>query len=142
MVFPKNFHTPTYFDAFYPHSLGKANQQIRPFCKNGASLDGCVDAINQTLSGAKLGQGFSNQMGPGPVIPTPVTPVVVQKSLVPEILTIVAIALVAGILAYTRPDLFASLFKLFIGYEIFSLIVGVVLILIILAIFVSGMHKN
>jgi hypothetical protein len=141
MVFPTttdNFHVPKHFDAHHPYSLGKANQQHRHLNRYGESNDATIDRINTHLSGVYKDPSFdSRNWGKNdsklvPIGPLPVGP---HRSLIPEILTILAVAVVAGILAYTRPEIFANLFKLFIGYEVLSLIVGVVLVLLLLAVY-------
>lgn len=157
MVFPPrhNFHAQgTHFEAHRPHALGLANQKVYGHGPDGQG-DRITDYINDKLSHACKDPSFDHrqwasnapvytptrlpgQHGPDLGIEDLEAP---AKSLVPEILAIVGIALVAGILAYVRPDIFADLFKLFVGYEVLSLLIGAGLVLLLLIIFLMGYHK-
>jgi len=158
MVFPTRYNFPgqgTHFEVHKPFALGLANQQVYGYGPDGQG-DKVVDVINDKLSGVCKDQSFDHRqwaknspvylpthlptpVGPVPVGPVPVRPVPVgpATSYTVQIVTILAVAVVAGILAYVRPDLFASLFKLFIGYELFVFVVGISLALIVLFFFLK-----
>jgi len=153
MVFPpRKFHAQgTHFEPHRPYSLGLANQQTGKYCRDGSG-DKCVDYINDKLSDVVKDPSFDSrnwasnapvhtpatrlpgQHGPGLVGP------VEERSVLPQVAMIIGVATVAAILAYYRPDLFANLFKLFIGYELISLIVGAVLVLLGLGAYLWGLH--
>lgn len=150
MVFiPRHISQGIHFEHQRPYSLGLANQQVYGHGKDGHG-DINVDYLNDKLGGVVKDESFwhtqwaKNAPKPEPLQPAQIEDLQAprQASLVPQILTIVGIALVAAVLAYQRPDLFANLFKLFIGYEVFSLLVGAALVLLILIVFLLGAHKG
>ena len=151
MVFPSRApgHV-TNLELHKPHPLGTANQKAYGYGPDGQN-DKVVDHINDKLSHACKDSSFwhtqwsSNAPVSKPTrLPGQDEPVVAApaQSLLPEILTILGVALVAAILAYVRPDLFASLFRIVVGYEVLVLLVGAALVLALLVVFLMGYHKK
>lgn len=154
MAFPPrhNFHAQgTHFEAHRPHALGLANQKVYGYGPDGHG-DKTVDYLNDKLGHVVKDESFHHtQWGSNAPVYEPATPLQAgdmedlqapaRPSVTPQILAVVGISLVAGILAYVRPDIFADLFKLFIGYEVLSLLVGAVLVLLLLVVFLMGLHK-
>lgn len=154
MVFTPRHNFPgqgIYFEQHIPHSLGRANQKAYGYGPDGQG-DKIVDHINDKLGGVVKDESFHHtQWASNADVSEPSVPLQAgdiedlqapaSRTLTPQILTIVGVALVAGILAYVRPDIFADLFKLFIGYEVLTLLVGAALVLLLLIVFLMGAHK-
>jgi len=148
MVFPSRSNFPgqgIHFELHKPHALGLANQKAYGYGPDGQG-DKIVDHLNDKLSGVVKDKSFHHTQwaanAPVTVVPsTPLSPGAPVESLTPQLLVVVGVALVAAILAYRRPDLFAGLFKLFIGYEVLALLVGAVLALLALVVLLWGLHK-
>ena len=149
---PRHISQGTPFEVQRPYSLGLANQQVYGLGQDGQGGVN-VDYYNDKFGHVVKDKSFwHTQWAKNSPVYEPSKRLVAgkmenlqapdNKSLLPQILTIVGIALVAAVLAYQRPDLFANLFKLFIGYEVLSLLVGAALVLLLLAVFLLGAHKG
>lgn len=150
------FTQTTFFDEFI---LPQSTQQINglPGCKLGQG-DHCIDKHNQSFSSASKDHSFDilgraspaaaaavrnpqRMNGPGnPSADGYSMPGPQPKSYLLEIAVVLGIAFVAAILAYTKPKIFADLFKIFIGYELIVLGVSVLLILILLGVYLYRPH--
>lgn len=150
------FTQTTFFDEFI---LPQSTQQINilPGCQHGQG-DACIDKHNQSFSSATKDPSFDilgraspaaaaavrNPSGAnGPANPSmlPLSmPGPQPKSYLVEISVILGIAFVAAILAYTKPKIFADLFKIFIGYELIVLGVSVLIILVLLGVYLYKPH--
>jgi hypothetical protein len=150
------FTQTTFFDEFI---LPQSTQQINglPGCKDG-NHEHCTDLHSQSFSSARKDPSFdvlgraspaaaaavrnpSGANGSGnPSMNGASMPGPQPKSYLVEISVILAIAFVAAVLAYTKPKIFADLFKIFIGYELIVLGVSVLLILILLGVYLYKPH--
>jgi hypothetical protein len=158
------FTQTTFFDEFI---LPQSTQQINglPGCQLGQG-DACIDKHSQSFSSARKdpsfdvlgraspaaaaavrnpqrmnGSGNPSMNGSGNPSMLPLSmPGPQPKSYLVEISVILAIAFVAAVLAYTKPKIFADLFKIFIGYELIVLGVSVLLILILLGVYLYKPH--
>lgn len=140
------FTQTTFFDEFI---LPQSTQQINtlPGCRDG-NHDHCMDLHNQSFSSATKDASFDVLGKASPAaaaaVRNPSGAMAMAspepKSYLVEIAVILAIAFVAAVLAYTKPKIFADLFKIFIGYELIVLGVSVLIILILLGVYLYKPH--